>query len=40
MDSDTELFCQTGPDLNICAVRVKGDLLSQIETLAGVVFRF
>ncbi len=40
MNSETDLFCQTGPDLNICAVRVEGDLLSQIETFAGVVFRF
>ena len=39
-DSNTDLFCRTGPDLSICAVRVDGDLLTQIETFAGVVFRF
>jgi hypothetical protein len=39
-DSKTELFCQTGPDLSLCAVRIEGNLLSQIETFAGVVFRF
>ncbi len=39
-DSDTDLFCRTGPDQNICAVRVDGEILSQIETFAGVVFRF
>jgi len=39
-DSDTDLFCRTGPDLNICAVRVDGELLTQFETFAGLVFRF
>lgn len=39
-DSDTDLFCSTGPDLNICAVRIEGDLLAQLEAFAGVVFRF
>jgi len=39
-DSNTDLFCRTGPDLNICAVRVKGELLAQLETFAGIVFRF
>ena len=38
--SGTDLFCRTGPDLNTCAVRVDGKLLSQIETFAGMVFRF
>ena len=38
--SDTDLFCQTGPDQNICAVRVDGKVLGQFETFAGVVFRF
>lgn len=39
-DSDTDLFCRTGPDQNICAVRVDGKVLGQFETFAGVVFRF
>jgi len=40
MDSDTDLFCQTGPNQNVCAIRIDGKLLSQFETLAGIVFRF
>lgn len=40
MDSDTDLFCQTGPNQNICAIRIDGTLMSQFETLAGIVFRF
>jgi len=39
-DSDTDLFCQTGPNQNICAVRVDGDIFSQFETFAGLVLRF
>lgn len=39
-DSDTDLFCQTGPELNVCAVRVKGTILSQFETFAGFTLRF
>lgn len=40
VSSDTDLLCRTGPDLNICAIRLEGDMLSQIETFAGFVFRF
>ncbi len=40
VSSDTDLLCRTGPDLNVCFVRVEGDMLSQIETFAGFVFRF
>jgi len=39
-DSSTSLFCQTGPDANVCAIRVDGSVLWQLETFAGVVFRF
>ena len=39
-NNSTDLFCRTGPDLNVCAVRAEGDLFSQVETFAGVVFRF
>lgn len=39
-DSSTDLFCQTGPDANFCAVRIEGTVMSQVETFAGVVFRF
>ena len=38
--SSTDLFCSTGPDQNVCAVRVDGEVLGQIETFAGIVFRF
>jgi len=40
LDSNSDIFCQTGPNQNVCAVRIDGTLLSQFETLAGVVFRF
>ena len=36
----TDLFCRSGPDLNICAVRVEGDMLIQFEAFAGLTFRF
>ena len=39
-NNSTDLFCRTGPDLNVCAVAVEGDLFHQVETFAGVVFRF
>jgi len=39
-NSSTDLLCRTGPDISACAVRIEGALLSQIETFAGVVFRF
>ena len=39
-DSDTDLFCSTGPDQNVCAIRVDGKVLGQLETMAGLVFRF
>jgi len=39
-DSNTNLFCQTGPDQNVCAIRVDGSVLWQLETLVGIVFRF
>lgn len=40
LDADSDIFCQTGPDQNICAVQIHGTLLKQFETLAGIVFRF
>lgn len=39
-DSSTELFCRTGPDLNVCAIRIESSLLSQVETFAGFTLRF
>jgi opacity protein-like surface antigen len=38
--SNTDLFCQTGPEQNICAIRIDGKVLWQLETFAGIVFRF
>ena len=40
MNSSTDLFCRTGPDSNICAIRVEGSVMGQFEAFAGVVFRF
>jgi len=40
VDSDTDLFCRTGPMNNICAIRVDGTVLWQLEVIAGIVFRF
>ncbi|MDH3532125.1 MAG: porin family protein [Gammaproteobacteria bacterium] len=36
----TDLFCRTGPDLNACAIQVRGNLFGQVEAFAGVVLRF
>ena len=36
----TDLFCRTGPDANVCAVRVEGDLFSRTEAFAGITARF
>ncbi len=40
MADSTDIFCETGPDLNVCAVRLEGDLLGQLETFAGITYRF
>lgn len=40
IDSGTDLFCETGPNVNACALRIEGDVLWQIDTFAGIVFRF
>jgi hypothetical protein len=37
---NSELFCQTGPSQNICAVALEGDMFAQFETFAGLTFRF
>lgn len=39
-NSSSSLLCESGPDISGCAIRIKGELLTQIETFAGVVFRF
>jgi hypothetical protein len=40
LDSNSNLFCEFGPTNNICAVRIDGTLMWQVEALAGIVFRF
>lgn len=40
VNSGTDLFCRTGPAVNVCALRIEGDMLWQIDTFAGIVFRF
>lgn len=40
LDSESDLFCQFGPSNNICAVRIDGTIMWQLEALAGIVFRF
>jgi opacity protein-like surface antigen len=40
VSSSTDLFCSTGPDANICAIRLEGRMLSQVETFAGITVRF
>jgi len=40
LDSDTDIFCRTGPDDNFCAVRIEGTVMWQLETFVGLVFRF
>ena len=38
--SSSSLFSSTGPDQNVCAVRLEGNVLGQVEALLGVVMRF
>jgi len=40
LDSDTDLFCASGPEGAICAISIDGRVLWQVEAYAGVVFRF
>lgn len=40
IDSDSTLFCTTGPEANRCALSVRGTALYQFEARAGVVIRF
>jgi hypothetical protein len=40
VDSDSNLFCQSGPAGAICAVTVDGTILWQFQAFAGFVFRF
>jgi hypothetical protein len=38
--SDSALFCQTGPEQNLCAISTKGDMYWQLQASLGIVFRF
>ena len=40
LDSNSDLFCEFGPTNNICAVRIDGTIMWQVEAIAGIVFRF
>ena len=40
VDSDSTLFCRTGPQANFCALSVSGNVLVQFEARAGLVVRF
>lgn len=40
IDSDSSLFCESGPEIALCAIALDGDVLWQLETFAGIVFRF
>ncbi len=40
VNSSSQIFCSTGPDENVCAIRLRGDLVSQFETFAGITVRF
>jgi opacity protein-like surface antigen len=38
--SDTDLFCETGPDENLCAISSDSDTYWQLQASLGLVFRF
>lgn len=40
VDSDSALFCRSGTDGGACAIQVDGRMFWQVETAAGLVFRF
>jgi opacity protein-like surface antigen len=40
LSSDSQLFCATGPEENVCAIASEGDMYWQFQTSLGVVFRF
>lgn len=40
LDSDSRIFCSTGPEANTCAVALEGNALNQFEVFAGLSFRF
>lgn len=40
LHSDSALFCETGPDENVCALAADSDVYWQFQTSLGVVFSF
>jgi opacity protein-like surface antigen len=38
--SDTALFCETGPDENVCAIEADSEMYWQFQTSLGLEFRF
>jgi hypothetical protein len=40
LNSDSRLFCTSGPEAAFCAFQINGDVMWQVETFAGAVFRF
>jgi hypothetical protein len=40
IDSDTDLFCQSGSGGATCAIEIDGHVLWQLEAFAGLAFRF
>jgi hypothetical protein len=40
IDSNTDIFCQTGQEGNQCLIQNRGDMLWQFEAQASVIFRF
>jgi len=40
VSSDSRLFCSSGPEAAFCAFQINGDIVWQVETFAGAVFRF
>lgn len=40
LGSDTALFCQTGPEENICAITAESDMYWELQTSLGFIFRF
>ncbi|MFQ5566758.1 MAG: outer membrane protein [Woeseia sp.] len=40
LESNSNIFCETGPAANICAITTEGSVLWQLATFAGLVIRF
>lgn len=40
LDSDSDIFCRTGPDNNQCLIQSQGEILWQWQMLVGATYRF